>query len=360
MGRHFTTDCEGPISKNDNAQELSAHFVPNGERFFALVSKYDDFLADVVKKPGYKAGDTLKLILPFLIAYGASNEAIQDYSRTHILLIPGAAEALRFVRSRMASFIISTSYEPYIKALCDVIDFPVDRVFSTQVDIDRYPMSPDERSWLRETAVEIGEMEMLEWTEDAARIEDLPEGHRQTLERLDHVFWESIPQMSVGRIFDEVNPIGGREKAKAVLKSLEETGNRIEDVMYVGDSITDVQALDLVKEGGGLAVSFNGNGYAIRSSLVCCMSNDAKATAILADVFDRLGRDGVFDLVSSWGADDLSRFSIDSDLLAWLNDVPREAFPRLDLISDSNRKDLTGASETFRKSIRGVEIGALG
>ena len=44
MGRHFTTDCEGPISKNDNAQELSAHFIPRGETFFAIVSKYDDFL----------------------------------------------------------------------------------------------------------------------------------------------------------------------------------------------------------------------------------------------------------------------------------------------------------------------------
>lgn len=360
MTRQFTTDCEGPISKNDNAQELSAHLIPEGKAFFALVSKYDDFLADVLKKPDYKAGDTLKLILPFLIAFGATNRSIQNYSRSHILLVPGAHETLRFVRSQMASYIISTSYEPYIRALCDVVDFPVNQVFFTQVDVDRYPLDPDERSWLKDKASEIAAMEMLEWWDDAEGIEDLPGGHQETLERLDQIFWGAIPQMKIGRIFDEVNPVGGIEKANAVKKSLKTTGIALKDVMYVGDSITDVQALELVREHGGLAVSFNGNGYAVRSSQICCMSSNAKVIAILADTFNKLGRDAVLDLASSWEPEDLNRFSIDGNLLDWLNTIPKEISPRVDLITDSNRKDLTVASEAFRKSVRGVEIGSLG
>jgi len=67
--RLFVTDCEGPLSKNDNAYELAEHFMPDGARFFAIVSKYDDVQADVVERHGYKAGDTLRLILPFLKAY---------------------------------------------------------------------------------------------------------------------------------------------------------------------------------------------------------------------------------------------------------------------------------------------------
>lgn len=360
MSRHFATDCEGPISKNDNAQELSAYFIPRGESFFALVSKYDDFLADVERRPGYKAGDTLKLILPFLIAFGASNEAVQDYSRSHIRLVPGATETLRSVASRMAAFIISTSYGPYIQALCDVVRFPVNQVFFTQVDFDRYPLNRNEESWLKQTATEIAEMEMLEWPDDAKSMTDLLEHHQQTVRHLDQIFWQAIPKMRIGRAFEEVNPVGGFEKSKAVLESLKGTGHGVEDVIYVGDSITDVEALDLVREHGGLAVAFNGNGYAIRSSHVCCMSNDARVIAILADVFNRLGRDSAFDLVSSWGSDDLSRFSINEDLLDWLNATSRDAFPRLELISDSNRSDLTVASEAFRKLVRGVEIGALG
>jgi len=69
----YATDCEGPISKNDNAYELCERFLPEGAAFFERVSRYDDYLADVVRKPGYRPGDTLRLILPFLRAYGVSD-----------------------------------------------------------------------------------------------------------------------------------------------------------------------------------------------------------------------------------------------------------------------------------------------
>lgn len=80
MDRIFISDCEGPISKNDNAYELTAHFVPKGKKLFSIISKYDDILVDVVKKEGYNAGDTLKLILPFLKAYDVSDEKMREFS----------------------------------------------------------------------------------------------------------------------------------------------------------------------------------------------------------------------------------------------------------------------------------------
>ena len=70
--RVFVTDCEGPISKNDNAYELTNRFITDGDKFFSVLSHYDDFLAEVAKKPGYKAGDTLKLVLPFISLSKAS------------------------------------------------------------------------------------------------------------------------------------------------------------------------------------------------------------------------------------------------------------------------------------------------
>ena len=64
--RIFVTDCEGPISKNDNAFELASHFIPEGEKFFALISKYDDVLAEILKRPRYKAGNSITSIQTFL------------------------------------------------------------------------------------------------------------------------------------------------------------------------------------------------------------------------------------------------------------------------------------------------------
>ena len=52
------------------------------------------YLADVAKKPEYQAGDTLKLILPFLKAHGLTNAQISDYSWKHIMLVPGSGRSL--------------------------------------------------------------------------------------------------------------------------------------------------------------------------------------------------------------------------------------------------------------------------
>ena len=93
----FVSDCEGPISKNDNAYELTAHFVPDGDKLFSIISKYDDVLVDVVKKTGYNAGDTLKLILPFLKAYDVTDEKMKDFSAQNLLLIAGSKETLKHI-----------------------------------------------------------------------------------------------------------------------------------------------------------------------------------------------------------------------------------------------------------------------
>ena len=44
--RIYVTDCEGPLTRNDNAQEIAERFLPDGAEFFARLSKYDDFLVD--------------------------------------------------------------------------------------------------------------------------------------------------------------------------------------------------------------------------------------------------------------------------------------------------------------------------
>ena len=95
----LNTDCEGPLALNDNAFELCREFMkPHGDRFFTQVSRYGDFLADMAQKPEYQAGDTLKLILPFLQAHGLTNALSRDFSSQNLRLVPGAEEAYRFAQ----------------------------------------------------------------------------------------------------------------------------------------------------------------------------------------------------------------------------------------------------------------------
>ncbi len=161
MTRIFVSDCEGPISKNDNAFELTENFIPNGDKFFTNVSLYDDVLADSLKKPGYNAGSTLKLILPFFKAYGMTDSQMEDFSARNIVLIANSKAALSQIQRIADSFIVSTSYEHYIKALCKAVDFPFKNTYCTKVKLDKCPITPREKERLREIAQEIAQMPSL-------------------------------------------------------------------------------------------------------------------------------------------------------------------------------------------------------
>jgi energy-converting hydrogenase A subunit R len=342
--RIFITDCEGPISKNDNALELAAHFVPQGERFFSVLSSYDDYLAFVEKRPGYKAGDTLRLILPFLKAFGATDERIEEFSRVNILLIPGADETLRLVRKRMTAYIISTSYAPYIRALCAVIGFPFEATYCTALALDQYELPREEARFLREAVGEIVHMPLIRWEQDVTGLEGLPASVRKAVEQLNRLFWEEIAQMQINRIIAEVDPIGGAAKAAAVRDIVKKTKSHFSDVMYVGDSITDLAALEMVKQGGGLAVSFNGNAYAIQGAEVACVGRDTGIISRVAELFAASGKPSVMSELSAEGKG-TSRLESDGAI----GKITSETLPRW-----------IEQSQQFRKEVRGVSIGSLG
>ncbi len=356
----FCTDCEGPVSKNDNAFELSGLFIPDGGAFFKLISKYDDFLADIAKKPGYKAGDTLRLILPFLKAYGATNQKITQYSTETILLVPGAKETLQYISKELPSFLISTSYEPYILALCSYLEFPKENAYCTKLDLDKYSLDGNEINRLKEIRKEIAAIPMLEWDSSTSSVNDLSTESKETIRRLDSIFWEEISGMKAGEMLREVNPIGGVEKANAIVDSLKKTGRKLGDVLYVGDSITDVQAFTMVKENGGLAISFNGNSYAIRAADVACMSANTTVISILANAFLKGGKEEVFQLVNNWSHSYIKNSNLDKSIVDKFFKVFDDNLPVVKLITNSTRTDLIRESETFRKTVRGEAIGKLG
>jgi len=358
--RQFNTDCEGPISLNDNAYELSKHFIRDGDRFFTRISKYDDILADILRRPGYKAGDTLKLILPFLKAYGATNKMIEGFSAQNIILVPGAESSLKYISNKMPTFMISTSYAPYINALCDLLGFERQHIYCTEFDIDRYEIESHEINRLKEIREEIDSLPELEFGIDVKTYDELPSLVRDALDRLDRLFWEEILSMKSGDMLRDVNPVGGIEKANAILHSLQVTGNNLEDVVYVGDSITDTDALNMVKRGGGLAVSFNGNGYAIREADIACISSHTLILSIIADLFSREGKTGVLEFADTWSLDSIQKHGIERTLVDQLSNISPGPFPVMEVITKDNRDMLTSESEAFRKTVRGRRIGSLG
>jgi len=356
----FISDCEGPISKNDNALELASKFIPDGERLFTLISRYDDVLAEIVKREGYKAGDTLKLILPFLKAYDPTNEIMTEYSSRNITLMPDAKEMLEYVRGFMPTFIVSTSYEQYMRALCSAVNFPFENVYCTLLDLNKYEISEEEKTKLKKLSQEMVKLPIPDIPKGAQSLNDFPEKLQQSVHRLDEIFWKDISSMEMGKILSEVNPVGGPEKAAAVQDIVAKLSGSFQNVMYVGDSITDVAAFRLISDANGLTVSFNGNNFAVREAEVAVLSESAIVSTVLADVFNRFGKVGVVNLIREWQPWTIEKFSLRQPAeIHFFKLFPRK-LPRVELVTEKNRERLMMESTEFRKSVRGEAIGRLG
>jgi energy-converting hydrogenase A subunit R len=360
LKRVFVSDCEGPISKNDNAFELAAHFIPNGDKLFANISKYDDVLADVLGKPGYSAGSTLRLILPFFKAYTITDKQMDDFSDNNIILIANSQATLHHVQAIADAFIVSTSYEHYIKALCKALDFPYKNTYCTKVSLDKYHITQQEKERLKEIAQEIARMRLIDIPKIARSIADFSRSDQVVIQRLDEIFWSEIPKMSVGKVLTDVVTVGGAQKAEVIKDAATRLGAKLADVMYVGDSITDVEAFKLVRANGGLTVSFNGNSYAVKNAEVAVLSKSNLVTAVIADLFCKLGKEQTLKVLGSWNHETLTKNSVDEALLKQLSALCPGALPKVQIVTTQNMETIVKESSEFRKKVRGVAIGRLG
>jgi predicted HAD superfamily phosphohydrolase len=346
-GRIYVTDCEGPLTRNDNAQEIAERFIPDGAELFARLSRYDDFLADVVARPGYNAGDTLRLLPPFLKAFYVNDEDVEEFSAEQVLLVPQALKTLGAVSALMPAYIISTSYTPYLRALCELAGFPFEHVRCTELSLDAWDMPEPEAEWLRKVATRVPEGPVIEIPDGARSADDLTVEDRETVAELDDLFWTRMEGKVSGALLAAVRPVGGGQKLAALEEIVAAEGVAGGGVMYVGDSITDAPPLEAVKAWGGVSLSFNGNGYAIAAAEFAAASPDAEVQAQLATAFAAGGRNAVEAAVRAWpmrkqGAPARGR-----------------ARATVGIVAEA-REALAQASAAARRSVRGERVARLG
>lgn len=338
--KFFVSDCEGPISINDNAFELSGHFIDDGEKFFEILSKYDDILADVLKRPDYNAGGTLKLIVPFLKAFDADNENIITFSTENVHLINGALETLKYINSNMPSFIVSTSYNHYIQALCNVTGFPFKNTYSTALDLDSVEITDSEKKTLKQFRSYIMKHPDFDVLED--------------------IFWNKLPNLRSGKIMDMVHPVGGDGKKQAVLDIISKNGFKPSDLFYIGDSITDVQPLRFARENKGISVSFNGNEYSIKESEIAVLAKNTTITSILADIFNNNGISTVLEFVELYSENPTKALQSDYVNGDLKNKLTKSELPTVKIVESDNMEQLIKSSSIIRRKLRGQSIGGLG
>lgn len=345
--KSFITDCEGPLTLNDNAFELANHFVDNGGELFKILSLYDDYLVDEVKKPNYKAGNTLLLILPFFLVENIKNKDMIEFSRNNIFTVSESKFLLDYLKERMNTYIVSTSYGQYIEALANYMDFPFENTFYTKVDVDALDITDDEISKIIEFKDQI-----LENPED--------------YELFDSIFFNEIPKMGFYNLIKEVDVIGGEGKKLAIDKIIDNDSIDINEILYIGDSITDVEPLRFARDHDGISISFNGNIYPLKEAEIAIISPSAITTAVIANIYADNDKKVVLDFINDYNDENnleelFKKYDIDYN-------VKEEFFkvfenydkPIIKIVNQENFDEILEASTKMRNEIRGQDIGGLG
>jgi energy-converting hydrogenase A subunit R len=316
-------DLEGPLSPQDNAYEVLS-IGKNGRKVFEVISRYDDVLT-IQGREGYEPGDTLKLIVPFLLYYGIYEEDIEEVSR-RAKITAGARECVEELEGTgWMVRVISTSYQQHAYNIGRQLGIEPEDIACTSLPLTEYQelLGEEELSLLEDMETRIAE--------DFTQASD-----EEIVKTLDKFFFQELPRTRLRRVFEEVEVVGGQRKVRAVHEFSRRDGNSIASSVAVGDSITDYKMLKYVREEGGLAIAFNGNEYCIPHADVAVASTSLTDILPLIEVFTGGGKEAVRGAASGGGSD---------KAIAWVH--------------DADVAELIKIHMEYRKKVRG-EAGKLG
>jgi len=284
MNNFICFDLEGPLSPQDNAYELMKLF-PNGDRIFEVISRYDDLLT-LEEREDYEPGDTLALIVPFLVLHNIT-EADIAHLAAEASLTGGAAKLISWLQYKIwRVFCITTTYEQYAMHLTHRLGIFTHNVACTSFPLDklRGTLSEEDYQLLQEAEKEILTMRPVA---DDDRIK----------QSLDNFFWEKLPATNLGAVIKQVKPVGGRRKVAALNSFADKYGQPLSNWVVVGDSITDFRMLQTVEQAGGLAIAFNANEYALPYATMSLASTSISDLTEVLDVWPKGRRDKVEKIV---------------------------------------------------------------
>ncbi len=271
-------DLEGPLSPQDNAYDLMKLF-PGGDRVFEAISRYDDLLT-IEGRRGYEPGDTLALIVPFLVLHGIREADITTLA-ARATLTSGASELIAWLKSGgWEVFCITTTYEQYARHITRKLGIPAGNVACTPFPLDKLALTlcQKETALLKQTEEDILSINV----DDDAMIK----------QKLDDFFWKRLPQTDIGKEMTKVKPVGGRRKVTALNGFCQRLNQPLSNWVAVGDSITDFRMLKTVDKAGGLAIAFNANQYALPYSTVSLASTSINDLSPILEAWQKEGRAG--------------------------------------------------------------------
>jgi energy-converting hydrogenase A subunit R len=261
-----TWDLEGPISVLDFAAELSKLLSNKAKlglqkfnmgEFYKMLSDYDDYLIEVpgVKEElnilNYQPGDTLRLVAPLYMA-SFSDKELNRIAERNLGLLPGCTDLMKSLHKNWDIYIISTSYTHFAHNVAKTLKIPADHVFCTEFNIK----NANETFHNIKREVDILVKGIFQKFVDSNKNLDA------IIKDLNDFFWKK-EESDYFKAMEKIKVRGGKRKEQAVEMISNQTRVPISEIIAIGDSITDINMLQRLKDEDGIAVSFNGNRFTV-------------------------------------------------------------------------------------------------
>ncbi|MFX1275706.1 MAG: HAD hydrolase family protein [Promethearchaeota archaeon] len=264
-------DLEGPLSVIDFAADIGRMLNQKPElglkkydmsEFFFMISNYDDYIIDVpgvktkLNIPDYQPGDTLRIMAPLYIACYSDNELL-NLAQKNLGLLPGCQELIKFLHKKWDIYVISTSYTQFAHTITKALNIPADHVYCTDLNVKE----------LKKNVKNIEDSVNILVKDIFQKYLDKNKDLDSVIDDLDNFFWKGAESDYI-KVMNQVKVRGGKRKEAAIENISDKTNIPISEMIAIGDSITDINMLQRLKDEGGVAVSFNGNNFTISRSNV--------------------------------------------------------------------------------------------
>ena len=181
-----------------------------------------------------------------------SDKELVRLAEQNLGLLPGCTELMTILKKKWDVYIISTSYTHFAHSVAKFLNIPQDHVYCTELNLKE----------AKESFLNIkSDIDFLvknifqQFLENNKKLSTV-------LKNLNEFFW-SKRESDYIKAMNQVQVRGGTRKELAVEAISEKINVPISEMVALGDSITDINMLQRLKDEGGVAVSFNGNRFTV-------------------------------------------------------------------------------------------------
>lgn len=294
------TDGEGPLVLKDLARDIANKRI--SPIYFDALSMWVAYVSEQ-PSPKLRPGDTLSLIVPHLLAHNVTDEDLESESE-RARIAHGVKDYLSSLKSEGWEVrVISTTYTHLWRDVSKRLGISRSEIACTRLNL----------GVLQEHFGSSGFLQLADQTEqfidrNEQKIREALNAFRGGLPleavfatdpmkkvsyELEHFYFTQLPDLGFLPL-KEIPVVNGHRKVEAVFKFANELGfGEYNDIVYVGDSITDDLTLEFIRENRGLAIALNGDEFAIRNANVAVALDDRRNLKPLLDAWANAGMKGV-------------------------------------------------------------------